>query len=92
MSNVVSRYTVGLRVRDQLGVLAAIANVFAEHGVSIQTMHQTKHREHEDIEGNHATIRIVTHKTSDENLQSTIDELSSLSTVYSVASVIQVEG
>ncbi|WP_129359909.1 MULTISPECIES: homoserine dehydrogenase [Micrococcaceae] len=92
LSNVVSRYTVGLRVRDQLGVLAAIANVFAEHGVSIQTMHQTKHREHEDIEGNHATIRIVTHKTSDENLQSTIDELSSLSTVYSVASVIQVEG
>ncbi|WP_129657974.1 homoserine dehydrogenase [Rothia uropygialis] len=92
LSNVVSRYTVGLRVRDQLGVLAAIANVFAEHGVSIQTMHQTKHRDHEDIEGNHATIRIVTHKTSDENLQSTIDELSSLSTVYSVASVIQVEG
>lgn len=92
LSNVVSRYTVGLRVKDRLGVLAAIANVFADHGVSIQTMHQTKHREHDHVEGDHATIRIVTHKTSDENLQSTIDELSSLSTVYSVASVIQVEG
>lgn len=92
LSNVVSRYTVGLRVRDKLGVLAAIANVFAEHGVSIQTMHQTKHREREDVEGDHATIRIVTHKTSDESLRSTIDELSSLSTVYDVTSVIQVEG
>lgn len=92
LSNVVSRYTVGLRVRDKLGVLAAIANVFAEHGVSIQTMHQTKHREEEDVEGDHATIRIVTHKTSDESLRSTIDELSSLSTVYDVTSVIQVEG
>ncbi|RUQ22378.1 homoserine dehydrogenase [Kocuria sp. HSID16901] len=92
LSNVVSRYTVGLLVKDQLGVLASIANKFAENGVSIETMHQTKHREREDVEGADATIRIVTHKTSDQKLKSTIDELSSLSAVFDVASVIQVEG
>lgn len=92
LSNVVSRYTVGLEVRDQLGVLAKIANVFAEHGVSIETMHQAKHREQEDTAGDHATIRIVTHKTSNEDLRSTIAELTSLPTVYNVTSVIQVEG
>lgn len=92
LSNVVSRYTVGLEVKDQLGVLARIANVFAEHEVSIETMHQAKHREREDTAGDHATIRIVTHKTSNEDLRSTIEDLTSLPTVYNVTSVIQVEG
>ena len=37
-------YYIGLDVADQPGVLARIAQLFAEHGVSIEIMRQTIHR------------------------------------------------
>ena len=90
LSRVVSRYTVGLHVKDKLGVLARIAQVFADHGISIQTMHQTKHPEHAEGEPE-TTIRIVTHRTTDERLEGTLAEISALPTVDRVSSIIRVE-
>ena len=40
MGEVVTRYHVSLDVADRAGVLAAVAGVFAEHDVSIQTVRQ----------------------------------------------------
>ncbi len=40
----ITSYYIGLDVADQPGVLARIAQIFAEHGVSIEIMRQTIHR------------------------------------------------
>lgn len=89
MSAVVSRYSVGIIVEDKLGVLANIARIFAEHGVSIETMRQTKNR---DGETAHAIIRIVTHRATDSNLRKTMAVVDALDTVNEITSVIRVEG
>src|SRR5690606_25231531 len=41
IEQVVTRYSVQLTVNDQPGVLATIATVFADHGVSLETVEQT---------------------------------------------------
>lgn len=86
-TGVVSRYTVGLQVRDAVGVLAGIAQVFAENGVSIDTMHQTR-----GDDGEAATMRIMTHRAQDRAVRSTIDQLRTQSAVERIISVIRVEG
>ncbi len=90
MNRVVSRYSVGIEVDDKLGVLANITRIFAEHGVSIQTIRQTKSK-NASGEGV-SSIRIVTHRASDENLRKTMAVIDSLDTVREITSVIRVEG
>ena len=48
MGEVVTRYHVSLDVADRAGVLAAVAGVFAEHDVSIQTVRQEGRGERRD--------------------------------------------
>src|SRR5690606_28637450 len=38
IDQIVTRYSVRLRVNDRPGVLATVATVFAEHGVSVETV------------------------------------------------------
>lgn len=90
MEDVVSRYSVGLDVVDKLGVLASITKLFAENGVSIQTIRQTKG---ENAQGEPtSSIRVVTHRAADSKLRETIAAVESLDTVLAVTSVIKVEG
>ncbi|HIY94876.1 MAG TPA: homoserine dehydrogenase [Candidatus Rothia avicola] len=88
MNDVVSRYSVGIVVEDRLGVLANIARIFAEHGVSIETMRQVKGVG----DGTSASIRIVTHRATDANLRKTMAVVDALDTVRDITSVIRVEG
>lgn len=90
MEAVVSRYSVGMDVVDKLGVLAAITGIFAEQGVSIQTIRQTK-GQNADGEPT-SSIRVVTHRASDAKLRATIDAVKALDTVREITSVIRVEG
>jgi homoserine dehydrogenase len=85
MGDVVTRYHISLDVADKPGVLAAVAGVFADHGVSIQTVRQ-------EGRANDATLVIVTHAATDAALASTVDELRQLDIVRAVASVMRVEG
>lgn len=89
MKEVVSRYSVGIVVEDKLGVLANIARIFADHGVSIETMRQAKN--HQDGHAS-AVIRIVTHRATDANLRKTMAVVDALDTVRTITSVIRVEG
>ncbi|WP_346844533.1 homoserine dehydrogenase [uncultured Rothia sp.] len=89
MTAVVSRYSVGLKVEDRLGVLANIARIFAEHGISFQTVRQSKFEENGE---SGAMIHIVTHQATDANLRKTMAVVDSLDTVRSITSVIRVEG
>ncbi|AOT05104.1 homoserine dehydrogenase [Arthrobacter sp. U41] len=87
----VTSYYIGLDVADQPGVLAKIAQLFAEHGVSIEIMRQTIHRDADsNIES--AELRIVTHRASEAALAATVEAVKGLDVINSVTSVLRVEG
>ncbi|MFF4589702.1 homoserine dehydrogenase [Streptomyces sp. NPDC001388] len=85
MGDVVTRYHISLDVADKPGVLAQVATVFAEHGVSIDTVRQ----QGKDGE---ASLVVVTHRASDASLTGTVEALRQLDTVRGVASIMRVEG
>jgi homoserine dehydrogenase len=81
-----TRYHVSLDVDDRPGVLAAVAAVFAEHQVSIETVRQRMHGPDD------AELVIVTHSAADNALAATVARLRGLPTVRDVLSVMRVEG
>ncbi len=85
-----TRYHVSLDVADRPGVLAQVAQVFADHDVSIETVRQQLHPS-EDA-GPRAQLVVVTHRASDAALSATVDALAGLDVVQAVASVMRVEG
>ncbi len=85
IGEVVTRYHLSLEVADVVGVLASIAAVFADHGVSIQTVRQTGR----DAD---AQLVIVTHRALDSALSATVQALRALPVVRQVTSVMRVEG
>jgi homoserine dehydrogenase len=78
-------YHLAIDVDDRTGVLAAIAQVFADHGVSIRTVRQVGSDED-------AQLVIVTHEALDANLAATVAALRDLDVVHDVSSVLRVEG
>ena len=80
-----TRYLIRLEVADRPGVLAAVAQTFAKHNVSIQTVRQTGR-------GENAELIVMTHKATDGALSETVAGLKALDSVKDVASVIRVEG
>jgi homoserine dehydrogenase len=84
-------YSIGLEVSDETGVLASIAGIFAEHGVSIETMHQTTHPVAAGEAGS-ATLRFVTHVGRESALAATVADVGRLPVVHSITSVLRVEG
>ncbi|NVM98842.1 homoserine dehydrogenase [Arthrobacter sp. SDTb3-6] len=92
---VTTQYYIGLDAADQPGVLAKISALFAEHGVSIEAMRQTVHRErgpHDDGAPGSAELRIVTHRASEAALAATVQAIKGLDIINSVTSVLRVEG
>jgi homoserine dehydrogenase len=85
MGEAVTRYHVGIDVDDRPGVLAAVAELFASHDVSIQTVRQ-------EGRGDDAQLVVVTHTAKDSALAATVQELRSMATVRGVTSVMRVEG
>jgi len=85
MGQTLTRYHVSLDVADKAGVLAGVANAFADQDVSIQTVRQEGH-------GDDATLVLVTHTATDAALSATVDELRRLDAVRAVVSVMRVEG
>jgi len=84
MGEVPTRYHICMDVDDRPGVLAAVATLFAEHGVSIQTVHQSGH-------DSSAQLVIVTHTAADASLAATVEGLARLDAVTDVTSVMRVE-
>lgn len=93
MDAVTTSYYIGLDVADQPGVLAKVSQIFADHGVSIETMRQTLHQEGSDGQTlASAELRFVTHRASDSALAATVDAVRELDVINSVTSVLRVEG
>jgi homoserine dehydrogenase len=85
MGETLTRYLIRLNVTDRPGVLASVAQVFAAHSVSIQTVRQ-------DGIDEQAELIVVTHSAMDSALSATVADLRKLDTVRSVETVIRVEG
>ena len=78
-------YYINLRVVDESGVLAAISNEVAAHGVSIEAVRQ-------DGESGDARLIICTHAATDEKLNATVEALRAMPVVREVLGVMRVEG
>jgi homoserine dehydrogenase len=102
MGEVPTRYHISLDVADRPGVLAQVAQVFAEHGVSIETVRQQRHRGQQQDDAGlaaagpdgapRAELVVVTHTAPDAALAATVEALAGLPIVEAVASVMRVEG
>ncbi|GAA2456843.1 MULTISPECIES: homoserine dehydrogenase [Agromyces] len=87
IDRITTRYAITLEVADEPGVLATIAHVFADHGVSVEQLEQTV----DEVSGR-ATLVIGTHEASEGALAQTVAALAASPVVVSVASVLRVEG
>ena len=80
-----SQYYLDLMVDDRPGVLAAVAGVFGENGVSIRSMEQ------EGL-GAEARLVFITHTARERDMQATIHGLRQLEAVERVGSLLRVIG
>jgi homoserine dehydrogenase len=96
----ITRYQITLEVIDQPGVLATIARILSEGGVSVEAVQQSVASEllpasgsvvHSDSAPT-ATLVIGTHEAAEADLAATVEALAASSVVGSVASVLRVEG
>lgn len=90
-SAVPTRYQVVLEVADRPGVLATIAQLVADQGVSIETAAQSVRPGVDGAEPT-ATLVIVTHRAQESALAATVAALGDSDAVESVTSVLRVEG
>lgn len=80
-----TRYHVDMQVDDRLGVLAEVASVFSEQGVSLKTVRQ------EGLNDG-ARLVVITHSAKEQDLEETVEKLKQLDAVKRIDSVIRMEG
>lgn len=85
-AEVETRFCLRMQVVDRPGVLASIASVFGDKGVSLESIVQKQ------AEGGQAEIFWLTHRTSQRALARSLTEFNRLETVKEVSSVLRVEG
>ena len=91
MASVTTRYQITLSVLDEPGVLAAIATLFSDRGVSVEGVSQSV-RDGGDTQRPTATLVIITHEASESALAATVEALATTDVVSAVVSVLRVEG
>jgi homoserine dehydrogenase len=94
ISHITTRYHVTLEVFDRPGVLASVAQVFTEHGVSVELVEQGVFGS-ASVSGQSAptaTLVIGTHEALEADLAATVSHLEQLDAVSSVVSVLRIEG
>jgi homoserine dehydrogenase len=87
IDEVASQFYLQLEAADQPGVLAAIADEFGRHGVSIKSMQQVG-----APDGSEARLIFITHLAREADLRATVHALRDVDAVHSVGSVLRVMG
>ncbi len=87
--HITTRYQITIELADVTGVLATVAGILSDHGVSIATAQQTV-----DHGEDSATARLVigTHRATEQALSDTVARLAENDAVTRVVSVLRVEG
>lgn len=80
-----TRYCVRMAVEDRPGVLAAVAEIFANHGVGIEHVRQVPGQ-------SHAGLILSTYEAPERDLQATVEELRACAAVAAIKSVLRIEG
>lgn len=88
IGHVTTRYQITLEVSDAPGVLATVAGILSDGGVSVATVVQTVEGEDEPT----ARLIIGTHRATEQALSATVDALADSAVVARVVSVLRVEG
>lgn len=79
-------YCARLHVADQPGTMAAIAGLFAEHGVSLKSVIQLG-----ETDGESSRITFLTHRARELSVREALKEIQALDCVNEVESLIRVE-
>ena len=87
MEQLSTKYYIRFSVADRSGVLAAMAGVFAKHGVSVRSVVQRGSAQHETV-----NLSYVTHTASEASVRRVLEEIGGLEDVLRAEpSVIRVE-
>jgi homoserine dehydrogenase len=86
ISELETKYYLRTRVPDRPGVLAALAKIFGEEGVSIAQVLQT------DASGQWAEIVWITHQVKEARMRRSLERMSDLPELEELCSCIRVEG
>ena len=87
MDNLETRYYLRFVVPDRTGVLAAAAEVFAKHDVSLRSVVQEGTRERDAV-----NLIFITHTAREKNIRAVLDELAAMDDMLQVEpTVIRVE-
>lgn len=86
----ITRYQIRLVVEDRAGVLAEVAGVFADEGVSIKSVTQRECPGCNEDE-RMAALLIVTHRATEGELSGVVKQLENLDAVNNVSSTMRVE-
>lgn len=85
MADVVTRYHLAVDVEDGPGVLAEVAGVLGEHGVSVEHFHQERR------DGG-CRLAMSTHPATDAALSAAVAALRASARVHGVTGIIRIEG
>lgn len=80
-----TQYYINLTLKDEAGVLAKVAQKFADHGISIDRMRQRDHK------GDGAPVIIVSHKTRYADIKAALDEVNALNVCLSAPVFMRIE-
>ena len=87
MDDLETKYYIRFAVADRSGVLAAMAGVFAKHGVSVRSVVQRGNSEHDTV-----NLSYVTHTATESSVRAVLAEIAQLDDVLRAEpSVIRVE-
>ncbi|WP_347554480.1 homoserine dehydrogenase [Robbsia sp. KACC 23696] len=87
IDQITSAYYLRLRVADEPGVLAAIASLLADRGISVDALIQKESREGEG----ETDLIVLTHGTVEGNLRQALAKIEALSSVKSPVSLLRTE-
>jgi len=76
VADIECEYYLRLMVQDQPGVIASVTSILADHRISLEAMNQK-----ERSEANSVPIVMLTHETTEGNLQAAISRITSLAAV-----------
>ncbi|PSM59107.1 homoserine dehydrogenase [Clostridium diolis] len=86
MGSVESKFYIRATVLDESGVLGEITAILGKHNVSIRSVIQKG-----DEEDGQVTIVLVTHRTSETQIDGAVEEITSLKSVYKIDNIIRIE-
>ncbi|NMF03972.1 homoserine dehydrogenase [Clostridium beijerinckii] len=86
MGSVESKFYIRATVLDESGVLGEITAILGKHNVSIRSVIQKG-----DEEDGQVTIVLVTHRTSESQIDGAVEEITSLKSVYKIDNIIRIE-